>query len=210
MDEYVQTSVAEVSERQTKSRSESSEVASLHLEDGQEVGGQEDEEEHADVTAPDSNVPDVLRHFCENDDPFHPSDILLVFLAKVSGGDLDDDPNHEDGEPEELMEQSCGQHGALVGHHFLSLAWGNRDNFKNKPGNEVNAGNCEHPDGRDFSGRGLHSAISVSVELELIEPVQSDETLDVLSSSELWVNPVIELYVERLAIVILDQIDEVG
>jgi len=67
------------------------------------------------------------------------------------------------------MEESSSQHEAIVQSEFTRLArWGNCDGFNNNSSHEVDASNCEHPDGSDFSSRGLDSAVGVSVELEFV------------------------------------------
>jgi hypothetical protein len=109
------------------------------------------------------------------------------------------------------MEESGSQHEAIVQFESALFArWRNCDGFNNNSSHEVDASNCEHPDGSDFSSRGLDSAVGVSVELEFVQPVQTNEAFDVLDSSELGVDPIVELNVEWLSIVIFNQVLEVG
>lgn len=204
--EDVSSSVNEVEEADSEGRSEVTVVTCLDSENGQEVGGEENEYKHDCIAAIHANVAAVISHVSEEDDPLHPANVGLVVLAKVTLSHLNDDPKHQNGHPEQLVEQSRSQHSHLINSHwaltsFPSLRHGH--GFNNDANHEVKAGDGEHPDGRDLTLGSLHSAVGVSVELELVQPVQTDQALDVLRSSEARINPVVVLDIELFAAIFL-------
>ena len=105
------------------------------------------------------------------------------------------------------MEQSGSQHSHLVTLHYPALSFSSRrrhgHGFNNDADHEVDAGDGKHPDGCDLTLRSLHRAVGVSVELEFVQPVQTDEALDVLFSSEARVDPVVVLDIELFAAIFL-------
>jgi hypothetical protein len=100
VDEHVDSSEDKVGERDSESRAKSTEVTSLYLEHGQKVSSEEYQYKHGHVTAPHSNISAVLRNFGEDDNPLHPLNVRLVVLTKVTSSNLDNDPDHQDGQPE--------------------------------------------------------------------------------------------------------------
>lgn len=82
--------------------------------------------------------------------------------------------------------------------------------MQNGGGDYVDARDREHPDRSDLSLGCFDDAVSISVELILVQPIEANDAADPLYRSESWVDPVVELNIILFAFVVLFHLRPVG